>query len=133
HINPYAYGPHTLGAGPYVTPVDPLWQTTPAPYGPLFLLMDGFFASASGHHVLGTVIWLRLSAVLGVVLIAWCVPKLARAYGKDHGSIFVLAVLNPLVILTLVGSGHNDALMVGLLVCGVTAAKLRHPFAGAVL
>ena len=45
HINPYHYGPFTLGAGPYVNPVDPLWLNTPAPYGPLFLMMDGFFAS----------------------------------------------------------------------------------------
>ena len=45
HINPYNYGPFTLGAGPYVNPVDPLWVNTPAPYGPLFLMIDGFFAS----------------------------------------------------------------------------------------
>ena len=53
HINPYNYGPFTLGAGPYVNPVDPLWVNAPAPYGPLFLMIDGFFASASLHNVLG--------------------------------------------------------------------------------
>ena len=35
HINPYHYGPGTLGSGPYVNGVDPLWANTPAPYGPL--------------------------------------------------------------------------------------------------
>ena len=52
HINPYDYGPYTLGAGPYPNPVDPLWVNTPAPYGPLFLMVDGFLASASLHHEL---------------------------------------------------------------------------------
>ncbi len=133
HINPYHYGPYTLGAGGYVPGVDPLWGNTPAPYGPVFLLMDGLFASLSFHHVLFTIVLLRLSAVAGVALMAWSIPTLARAYGKDHGPVFAMAVLNPLVTLTLVGSAHNDALMVGLLLCGITLAKTRHPVWGTVL
>ena len=133
HINPYNYGPFTLGVGPYPNPVDPLWGNTPAPYGPLFLMVDGFLASASFHHELFTVVLLRLFALAGVALIAWCIPKLARAYGRDVGPIFVLAVLNPLVVLTLVGAAHNDAIMVGLLLAGMTAAKYKHPVWGVVL
>lgn len=133
HINPYDYGPYTLGAGPYVNPVDPLWLNTPAPYGPLFLLMDGFFANVSMHHVLATVVLLRLSAVAGVVIMAACIPALARSFGKDHGAVYVMSVLNPLVTLTLVGAAHNDALMLGLLVAGVTAARYRHPVWGVLL
>ena len=45
HINPYHYGPGTLGSGPYVSGVDPLWANTPAPYGPLFLMLAGWSAS----------------------------------------------------------------------------------------
>ena len=127
HINPYFYGPGTLGAGPYPNPVDPLWINTPAPYGPLFLMVDGFFASASLHNELVTVVLLRLLAVAGVALIAYCIPKLARSWGRDAGPAFTLAVLNPLVLLTLIGSGHNDAIMVGLLVAGITAARYKHP------
>jgi alpha-1,6-mannosyltransferase len=133
HINPYNYGPFTLGAGPYVNGVDPLWLNTPAPYGPLFLLMDGLFASLSLHHVLFTVLLLRLSAVAGVALIAACIPALARSFGKDHGSVYVMAVLNPLTLIMLVGAAHNDALMLGLLVAGITAARYRHPVWGVLL
>jgi hypothetical protein len=133
HINPYNYGPYTLGAGPYPNPVDPLWGNTPAPYGPLFLMIDGFFASVTLHHELPTVILLRLLSLVGVAMIAYCIPKLARFYGRDPGPVFVLAVLNPLVILTLVGGAHNDAIMVGLLVAGITAAKLKHPVWGVIL
>ena len=133
HINPYNYGPFTLGAGPYVNGVDPLWQNAPAPYGPLFLMIDGFLATASFHHMLVTVVLLRLLAVAGVALIAWCIPLLARAYGREPGPILLMTALNPLVLLTLVGSGHNDAIMVGLLLCGVTAAKYKHPVWAVVL
>jgi alpha-1,6-mannosyltransferase len=133
HINPYFYGPNTLGAGPYVNPVDPLWGNTPAPYGPLFLMVDGFFASASFHNELGTVVLLRVLELVGVCLIAWCVPKLARAFGRDPSQMFTLAVLNPLVALTLVAGAHNDAIMAGLLLAGLTAAKYKHPVWGVVL
>ena len=60
HINPYHYGPGTLGSGPYVSGVDPVWANTPAPYGPLFLMLAGWSASLSLHHTLITVVLLRL-------------------------------------------------------------------------
>jgi alpha-1,6-mannosyltransferase len=133
HINPYLYGPGTIGSGQFVNPVDALWKNTPAPYGPLFLMVDGWFASASGHNAMVTVLFLRFLSVLGVGLIAYCIPKLAKAYGRDPGSAFVLAVLNPLTLLALIGGVHNDAIMVGLLVAGITAAKLKHPVWGVIL
>ena len=133
HINPYHYGPGTLGSGPYVSGVDPLWANTPAPYGPLFLMLAGWSASLSLHHALVTVVLLRLQSVAGVALIAYCIPKLARSFGRDPGPAFVLAVLNPLTLLALVGGAHNDAIMVGLLLAGVTAARSVHPVWGVVL
>ncbi len=133
HINPYNYGPGTLGSGPYVSGVDPLWLNTAAPYGPLFLLLAGWSASLSLHHTLATVVLLRLQSVAGVALIAYCIPKLAASFGKEPGPAFVLAVLNPLTLLALVGGAHNDAIMVGLLLAGITAARSRHPVWGVVL
>jgi alpha-1,6-mannosyltransferase len=133
HINPYQYGPGTIGSGQFVNPVDRLWLNTPAPYGPLFLMVDGWFATASGHNAMFTVLFLRLLSVVGVGLVAYCIPKLAKAYGRDPGSAFVLAVLNPLTLLALIGGVHNDAIMVGLLIAGITAAKLKHPVWGVIL
>ena len=133
HINPYNYGPGTLGSGPFVTPVDPLWLNTAAPYGPLFLMLAGWTATISFHHTLITVVLLRFQSVAGLALIAYCVPKLARSFGHDAGPAFVLAVLNPLTLLALVGGTHNDSLMVGLLLAGITAARAKHPVWGVVL
>ncbi len=133
HLNPYINGPFTLGSNPFAAPVDPIWQNAPAPYGPLFLAIDGFFATSTGHHELATVVALRLLAVLGVVLIGVMVPKLARSYGRDPGLAFVLGAANPLVILALLGGSHNDAIMAGLLVAGMAAARSGHKVLGVVL
>ena len=130
HMNPYLYGPFELGNNSYTAPVDPLWGNAPAPYGPLFLQLDGFFTRLTFHNELATIILLRLLSVAGVLLIAWCVPKLARLYHRDGAELFTLMVLNPVTILHLIGGAHNDALMLGLLLAGLVAAKERRPIVG---
>ena len=128
HLNPYFLGPFSLGSTPYLNPVDPLWWNTPAPYGPLFLWVDGAIDRLSLHNPLATVVGLRLLEVIAVVLIGVGVTMLARGLGRDPGEAFVLAALNPLILLTIVGGAHNDGLMTGLLVVGLGFAVNRHPW-----
>jgi hypothetical protein len=133
HMSPYLYGPAQLGNNSYTAPVDPLWANAPAPYGPLFLEIDGFFTRITFHNDLATIVLLRLLALVGVLLIARCVPKLARLYHRDGAELFTLMVLNPVTLLHLIGGAHNDALMLGLLLCGLVAAKEKRPIAAIVL
>ncbi len=128
HISPYLYGPFTLGSSPYVNPVDPLWGNAPAPYGPLFLFLDGAITRLSGHHEVVTVLGLRLLEVAAVAVIGVGLTMLARGLGRDPGEAFVLGALNPLVLLTLIGGAHNDAAMTALLVVGVAMAVRRRPW-----
>jgi hypothetical protein len=133
HISPYLYGPNQLGNNSFTAPVDALWGNAPAPYGPLFLQLDGFFARITFHNELATIVLLRLLSVVGVLLIAACVPRLARLYHRDGAELFTLMVLNPVTLLHLIGGAHNDALMLGLLLAGLTAAKEKHPVVGVLL
>ena len=128
HLNPYFLGPFSLGSTPYLNPVDPLWWNTPAPYGPLFLWVDGAIDRLTLHNQLATVVGLRLLEVAAVALIGVGVAMLARGLGRDPGEAFVLAALNPLILLTIVGGAHNDGLMTGLLVVGLGFAVNRHPW-----
>jgi hypothetical protein len=133
HMNPYLYGPFELGNNSYTAPVDSLWGNAPAPYGPLFLQLDGLFARITFHNELATIVLLRLLALVGVLLIAACVPRLARLYHRDGAELFTLMVLNPVTLLHLIGGAHNDALMLGLLIAGLTAAKEKRPIVGILL
>lgn len=130
HISPYLYGPGVLGGSPFSSLAQGVWINTPSPYGPLFTGLDGRIVQLTDHRVLLSLVLLRLLAVVGVVLMAVFVPSLARSYGKDPATAFALGVLNPLVLLFLVGSGHNDALMIGLLVAGLCVARRGHPAVG---
>jgi len=69
----------------------------------------------------------------GAVLLAIFVPRLARSLGADPRTALWLAVLSPLVLLQLIGAGHNDALMAGLMVAGVAFAVQGRPALGVAL
>ena len=58
----------------------PIWRDTPAPYGPLFVLLAAL-AVTLGGGLIGALAVLRLFAVAGVLLTALCLPGLARAAG----------------------------------------------------
>jgi hypothetical protein len=129
-LSPYILGPFSLGTNAYVTPVDPLWGNTPAPYGPFFLWIDGTIDRISQHNQLATVVGLRLLEVLAVGMIGYGIALLARGLGRDPGEAFVLSALNPLVLLTIIGGAHNDGIMAAFLVVGVALAVRRHPVWG---
>jgi hypothetical protein len=96
-------------------------------------MIDSWIVKLTGHNEMATVVGLRLLEVLAVVLLVWAMPVLAKALGYDPGNAFVMCLLNPLVVLTLVGGAHNDGLMVALLVAGLALAAKRHPVWGIVV
>jgi hypothetical protein len=57
-----------------------------------------------------------------VLLTARYLPRLARAAGGDPRIAVWLAIANPLTLVHFIAGGHNDALMVGLVVAGLTVA-----------
>jgi hypothetical protein len=90
-------------------------------------------AGATGAHLVAGILLVRALEIVGVVLLAVFVPRLARTLGTDPCRATWLAVLSPLVLVELVAAGHNDALMAGLMVAGVTLARERHPLSGIAL
>lgn len=133
HISPYAYGTGVLGATPFNLLAGQVWAQAPSPYGPFFLSVDGLMTAISGHHLLADLVLLRLLALAGVLLAMAGLPTLARAAGRDPAAVMMLGIGSPLVLLTLLGGAHNDALMVGLLVAGLAVARRFGPVPGIVL
>jgi hypothetical protein len=120
-LDPYSVGPAAL-SGPFLDEISGMWVDTPAPYGPLWLGLGRAVASLTGDRVATTVLFMRLLAVAGLLLLARYLPRLAAACGADPRGALWLGVLNPLVLVHFVAGGHNDALMLGLVVAGLTVA-----------
>ncbi|NMO50901.1 polyprenol phosphomannose-dependent alpha 1,6 mannosyltransferase MptB [Actinoplanes sp. TBRC 11911] len=128
----YRHGPAVLG-GMIAEQVPAIWQHTPSPYGPVFLMVADAVARPLGSHLILGVIAMRLVAVAGLALLAYSIRLLARSAGVSPSAATWLAVLNPLTLIHLVGGAHNDALMVGLLAAGLAAAVRHRPIVATLL
>ncbi|HYH32243.1 MAG TPA: polyprenol phosphomannose-dependent alpha 1,6 mannosyltransferase MptB [Pseudonocardia sp.] len=119
-LDPYVLGPaDALGVDdPLTRSIPNIWRNTPAPYGPLFLVLGRGITALSGNDVVLGLFEHRILALAGVGLIVWALPKLARRCGLDTGLAMWLGVANPLVLFHLVSGIHNEALMIGLMLAG---------------
>lgn len=129
--SPYKFGPGVL-TGPIIEAVDPRWMATGTPYGPLPLAL-GDLASHVTTQPWGLVIAQRLFALVGLVLLAWALPRLAQWTGMNPALASAVVIVSPLMMSTGVGGLHNDLLMVGLMAAALVLGGQRHWVWGALL
>ncbi len=118
NLNPYFVGPGTL-PGQFADQVAWVWRETPAPYGPLALRLSHWLILAVGLHPYWSAVIMRLPAIIGVALIGWCTPRIARRFRINPAAASWFALANPITILDFIGGAHNDSLMVGLMLFGI--------------
>ena len=123
-LDPYQVGPAPgLGLDHVFTlSVPSLWRETPAPYGPLFLWVGEGISALTGENIVAAVLFHRLVVLLGVGMIVWATPRLARRCGVAEVSALWLGPCNPLLFMHLVAGIHNEALMLGLMLAGTEFA-----------
>lgn len=128
--DPYAMGVQEFGC-PWLDSVATSWRDSPAPYGPLFLILAGWVVGLAGGSLAGVIAGLRFIALAGLALTALTLPVLARRAGRDPARAVWLVLACPLVLVHLVSGAHNDALMIGLIVSGLAlAASAVRPHVG---
>ena len=110
--------------------VSPIWTTTTAPYGPAFILVAKFVTMLVGDDVVAGTMLLRLCMLPGLVLLIWAAPRVARHVGASGAAALWICVLNPLVIVHLMGGVHNEMLMVGLMMAGIALTFAGRPVWG---
>jgi hypothetical protein len=131
--DPYTQPPTVLGqlGHPHLLhAVSKFWRHTTAPYGPLFLELVGLTSAIGAAHLVAGVLLCRAVDLIGLVLLAVWVPRLAEALGADGGRALWLVLASPLFLLGLVVPAHNDLLMAGLLAAGVGWALRGRPLLG---
>ncbi|MEC3976645.1 polyprenol phosphomannose-dependent alpha 1,6 mannosyltransferase MptB [Amycolatopsis sp. H20-H5] len=128
-MDPYVLGPaQALGIGdPLTAGVTNMWRETPAPYGPLLLKLGSWLSPIGGNNVVAGVLLQRGLALVGVILIVWALPRLAKRFGVQPVTALWLGAANPLLIFHFVAGAHNDALAIGLMVAGLELGIRRLP------
>ncbi|WP_421840039.1 alpha-(1-_6)-mannopyranosyltransferase A [Mycobacterium sp.] len=131
-LDPYAIGP-VGNPNPLLDDVSPIWTITTAPYGPAFILIAKFVTIVVGNNVVTGTALLRLCMLPGLALLIWATPRLAHHLGADGSIALWICVLNPLVLIHLMGGVHNEMLMVGLMTAGIALMLQRHHVSGITL
>jgi hypothetical protein len=125
-LSPYSHGPLALIGSPggrlFVEAVSPVWRSSVAPYGPLFLWSSAKLLELAGRNLVTAALVVRLPSLAGVALIFIFLPRLARSQGVDARMALWLGVLSPLTMFDLLSAGHNDAVMIGLLIGALAVA-----------
>src|SRR6266568_2815237 len=121
-LDPYSLGPGVLGDA-IATNVHPFWQTTPAPYGPVFILLAKGVVAITGEHLIVGVIAMRLVLLVGLALLVLALPGLVRHLGGRLSVALWLMIANTMTVI------H----MVGLMAMGVLLVLNRRHVAGIAL
>ncbi|MEJ3658930.1 polyprenol phosphomannose-dependent alpha 1,6 mannosyltransferase MptB [Actinomycetes bacterium KLBMP 9759] len=131
-IDPYEFGPEAL-PGVVADNVHYFWQDTPAPYGPLFILIAKGVAAIAGENMILGVLLMRIALLPGLFLLVWALPELTRRLGGKVPVALWVAVANPMMVVNMIGGGHNDLLVVGLLAAGAMVMLRKQHVFGIVL
>ena len=120
--NPYVHGPSAIALDPVYPFIGAKWVNTPSVYGPVFTVLSYGLATAS--IAVSALAYKAIAALssLAIIAIVW---NAARLRGVDQVKAVALVGLNPLLAVYGVGGGHNDMLMLALVVAGV-ALLLQH-------
>ncbi|MEV4945056.1 polyprenol phosphomannose-dependent alpha 1,6 mannosyltransferase MptB [Streptomyces sp. NPDC053755] len=139
----YGEGPSVLGPGDLgadaADSVGGNWTDTPAPYGPVFLVLAQAVVKLTGGEIVPAVLGMRLIALGALALIVVSVRALNRdggdggCVGDGRAGALWLGALNPLLLIHVVGGMHNDGLMIGLMLGGVVLAVRGRWVLGSVL
>lgn len=128
-FDPYVVGP-VENPNSLLDNVSPIWTTTTAPYGPAFILVAKFVTMLVGDDVVAGTMLLRLCMLPGLLLLIWAAPRVARHVGANGTASLWICVLNPLVIVHLMGGVHNEMLMVGLMMAAIALTFAGRPVIG---
>lgn len=114
--NPYFHGPNAIALDPAYSFIATRWTTTPSVYGPLFTALSYLLAPLSlAWNVLAYKAIAAISSLV-IVVVVWAASRLR---GLNPVRAVVMVGLNPVILVFGVGGGHNDLLMLAILLVGV--------------
>lgn len=120
--NPYLHGPNAFPLETLHPLIGVQWVGTPTVYGPLFTALSYLLVP---FGIAGDVLAYKVVAAASSLVLTLLIWRAARLRGLDATKAAALVGLNPVIVLFGVGGGHNDLLMLALLVAGLYVLLLQ--------
>lgn len=114
--NPYLHGPSVIALDPSYPFIAARWVSTPTSYGPLFTALSYLLAPLD---VAWNVLAYKAIALISSLTIVAVVWNAARVRGLDPVKAAAIVGFNPVIVVFGIGGGHNDMLMLAILITGV--------------
>ncbi|AJM77066.1 hypothetical protein C5C66_01755 [Rathayibacter toxicus] len=132
-VDPYTNGVATI-PGWFALGVDPFWANTPTPYGPLYLLIERSAVQLAGWNSPEvSIAMLRAVSVAGMAVAGMYVIRLARLRGLSLPLTAWIVVANPVTLLLFIVAGHNDSVMLALVLASLYYAHVDRRIAAVLL
>lgn len=126
-LNPYLYAPSAAPADAAFAYVG--WPDATSAYGPLFTFLTVPTAYLSVAGALWTI---KAATAVSLLLTLYFTARSCKLTNRDWFRPVLLIGLNPLVLVHVVGGGHNDAVMALLLSFSVWAVLSSRDMAGGI-
>lgn len=114
-FNPYTNGVSVV-PGWFHLGVDPLWATTPTPYGQIWIAIEAVVVGITPDSPFWSLALFRLASLLAVVVMSLGILKIAQHFEVSSSLALWLSLLNPLTLFHLIGAAHNDSFMLAFLI-----------------
>jgi hypothetical protein len=124
--NPFTTPPDAIADDPYL-PLAGEWAGESSPYGPLWEGLAAALTALGRSSLLASLFLFKgvgLAAHLGITAVLW---RLSPAHRHRAARLWAW---NPALLLTFVGNGHNDALMLFWLLLGWWVMEEKRPLLG---
>jgi hypothetical protein len=130
HFNPILVAPSAISRDPLFGYLH-YWQSTRAPYGPLWYLLTGPAVLAGGTSLLRNILAFKaLPFIFELISLLLIVAITRRTDPRHTVAAAVTFGWNPLVLWETAGNGHNDILMMAFVLLTILLLLTRHwPFA----
>lgn len=126
--DPYVQTPSAHPDDPAYEHAGAAWRETTSVYGPAFTALSEAVALAAGDSARAAAWIFKSLAALGVLACLLLAARLAR----DRPYAAALVGWNPLFAVHFAGGGHNDSLLVALVLAALALAAARRPSLAAV-
>jgi hypothetical protein len=126
HLNPLVNSPSQASGDAFVAYAGS-WSESTSPYGPFWIGLSSLDALIAGNNVVLAIVLLKALAAMAVVTTSALLAVAAGPRGPRAATLAAAAFgWNPLVLIELVGNGHNDSVMTALLVLAMLLLARRH-------